>query len=53
MIESSILESEWVEPRTDGDGWGYQLKPGAPESVKREFEQFQYNLEHHRKTDRQ
>jgi len=49
MVDSRILESEWVEPKKNG--WGHQLKPGAPESVKREFENFQKALETHRNED--
>jgi hypothetical protein len=46
MVDSSILDSEWVEPKKTG--WGYQLKAGAPESVKREYEQYQKALKNHR-----
>ena len=49
MVDSQILESEWVEPKKSG--WGHQLKEGAPESVKREFEQYQKLLETHRDKD--
>jgi len=46
MIDSSILESEWVEPKKSG--WGYQLKKDAPESVKKEFEAYEKALKSHR-----
>ena len=40
MLDSSILENAWVEPNTDGDGWGYKLKPGAPDDIKSAFIEF-------------
>ena len=49
MVDSKILESEWIEPKKSG--WGHQLKPGAPESVKKEFEEYQKALKHHRDTE--
>ena len=48
MIDSKILESKWVEPKKKG--WGHQVKKDAPESVKREFEQYQKALKNHRNT---
>jgi len=46
MIDSKILSSKWVEPKKTG--WGHKLKPGAPESVKREFAKYQETLKTHR-----
>ena len=40
---AKILGSKWVEPKKKG--LGYQLKKGAPENVKKEFEKFQRLLE--------
>lgn len=50
-VNPEILESEWVEGKKDKNGneaWGHQLKPGAPESVRREFEQFEERYKNHR-----
>jgi len=48
MLDGKILENEWVEPKADGDGWGYQLKPGAPPEIVKEFEEFEMALDTHR-----
>jgi len=48
MLDAKILENEWVEPNTDGDGWGHRLKDGAPPEVVKEFEEFQKALDTHR-----
>jgi len=50
-VDPTILESEWIESKkdkNDNDTWGHQLKEGAPESVKREFEQFEKSYMNHR-----
>ena len=50
-VDPTILASEWVESKKDKNGndtWGHQLKDGAPESIKREFEQFEKNYMNHR-----
>jgi len=41
MVDAKILESEWVVPNEEGDGWGYKLKEGAPDDVVKEFEEFE------------
>ena len=46
MVDSKILNSKWVEPKKTG--WGHQVKKGAPESVKKEFAQYQKALKDHR-----
>jgi len=54
-VNPKILASEWVEGKKDKYGretWGYQLKKGAPESVRREFEQFQETQKNHRKANK-
>ena len=40
MIDAKILQSEWIEPKNKKTGFGLKLKAGAPESVRKEFEQF-------------
>jgi len=35
-----ILDSEWVQSPKNNDGWGFELKPGAPDDVKRAFAEF-------------
>jgi len=38
-----VLESEWVQSPKDENGqdtWGFELKPGAPEDVKKAFIEF-------------
>jgi len=46
MLDSEVLkvlESEWVQSPKDKlgrDSWGFELKPGAPESVKMDFLEF-------------
>ena len=34
-----VYSSKWVEPKKSG--LGYKLKPGAPESVKKKFNEAQ------------
>jgi len=46
MIDSKILESEWIEPKKTG--WGHQLKKDAPDEVKKEFEQYLKAMKEHR-----
>jgi len=48
MLDSKILESEWIEPNTEGDGWGYKLKEGAPPEIAKEFEDWEKEYETHR-----
>ena len=38
-----VLESEWVQAPKDENGeetWGFELKPGAPDKVVKEFDNF-------------
>ena len=38
-----VLESSWVQNKRDKNGeetWGWELKEGAPEDVKKAFEDF-------------
>ena len=41
MVDAKILGSEWVQDKPEG---GFELKPGAPEDIKKEFEIFQNAL---------
>ncbi|MCL2034665.1 MAG: hypothetical protein FWG94_08035 [Oscillospiraceae bacterium] len=41
MVDAKILGSEWVQDNPEG---GFELKPGAPEDIKKEFEIFQNAL---------
>ena len=43
MVDARILGSKWVEPK-GGNQYGHKLKAGAPESVKKQFEQYQSAL---------
>lgn len=43
MVDASILNSEWVEPKDNGE-WGFKLKEGAPADVVKAFEQYEKNL---------
>ena len=39
----NILESEWVQSPLDENGeetWGFELKPGAPDDVVKDFDKF-------------
>ena len=43
MIDAKILESEWVQSKRDRRGrepWGHELKDGAPDDVKKAFQEF-------------
>jgi hypothetical protein len=46
MIDSKILESNWVEPKKTG--WGHQVKKDAPENIKQDFAQYEAQLKKHR-----
>jgi len=35
-----VLESEWVQSPKDKGGWGFELKAGAPDDVKKAFAKF-------------
>ncbi|MCL2200587.1 MAG: hypothetical protein FWB75_01375 [Oscillospiraceae bacterium] len=53
MVDTKILESEWVQPKRDKRGretWGHELKEGAPEDVKKKFQECQEALAWEEKT---